>query len=241
MSDIFISYSTADRARVKPIVEALSKHGWSVWWDREILPGKDWQKVIQAALEEARCVIVLWSKHSVDADWVQIEAAEGKRRHLLVPALLDDVPIPLEFTRIQAASLVGWSGELPDTRFDTLARGVADVLERGSPPAATAPAVAEISKTAVSGVRPMFRRPTFLLAAAIALIGGGLSWYYAAHRRAATDQAVLFVPSAALTPDLRKSLEHTLTGFYEHLKDVGFAAAGQKPSEPRAFCSESRW
>jgi hypothetical protein len=123
VSDIFLSYASADRLRVKPLVDALANRGWSVWWDRSIPPGKTWDQVIETALSEARCVIVLWSRDSVESDWVRTEAEEGQRRGILIPALLDGVVIPLAFRRIQAADLVGWRGELPHAGFERLGRG----------------------------------------------------------------------------------------------------------------------
>jgi hypothetical protein len=42
----------------------------------------------------------------VESDWVRNEADEGKRRRILVPALLDNVRIPLAFRGIQAANLI---------------------------------------------------------------------------------------------------------------------------------------
>jgi len=39
--------------------------------------------VIEAALDAARCVIVLWWKESVKAHWVLTEAEEGRRRGIL--------------------------------------------------------------------------------------------------------------------------------------------------------------
>lgn len=150
MSDIFVSYTSADRPRVKPLVDALQLQGWSVWWDRTILPGKTWDQVIEAALADARCVIVLWSRDSIQSDWVRTEADEAKRRGILVPVLLDDVNIPLAFKRIQAGNLAGWSGALPSAAFDELARAVSEVLSRSAPlapeattrPASAAPAPA---------------------------------------------------------------------------------------------------
>ncbi|MBV9295028.1 MAG: toll/interleukin-1 receptor domain-containing protein [Acidobacteriaceae bacterium] len=59
MSDIFISYASADRSRIRPLVNALQQQGWSVWWDRTILAGKTFDQVIEAALADARCVVVL--------------------------------------------------------------------------------------------------------------------------------------------------------------------------------------
>ena len=90
MSDIFLSYAREDLPRVKPVVDALEKRGWSVWWDRTIRPGQIFERVIEAALANARCLVVLWSRDSVQSNWVRKEAAEGERREILIPALLDE-------------------------------------------------------------------------------------------------------------------------------------------------------
>ena len=91
MADIFISYASEDRDRIMPVVRSLEAHGWSVWWDRIIPPGKTFARVIEEALGAARCLIVLWTHASVRSDWVANEAAEGARRRILIPALLDGV------------------------------------------------------------------------------------------------------------------------------------------------------
>lgn len=125
---IFLSYASADRSTAEAIAGALSTLGWSVWWDRTIPPGRSFDEVIEAALDSARCVIVLWSRESVSSDWVKTEAAEGARRRILVPALIEEVTIPLEFRRIQAASLVGWTASSPHTGFDALVQSVAALV-----------------------------------------------------------------------------------------------------------------
>ncbi len=75
MADIFISYASDDRARVKPLAEALGRKGWSVWWDRKIIAGQAFDQAIERELETARCVVVLWSAHSTASEWVKNEAA----------------------------------------------------------------------------------------------------------------------------------------------------------------------
>jgi formylglycine-generating enzyme len=128
VSDIFVSYASEDKARIKPLVEALQQHGWTVWWDRTILAGKIWDREIEAALAGSRCVIVAWSEASVLSDWVWTEADEGKQRGVLVPVLLDRVQIPLAFRRFHAANLAGWRGELPNSGFEELARALTALL-----------------------------------------------------------------------------------------------------------------
>ena len=139
MSDIFLSYASEDLPRVGPLIRALERHGWSVWWDRTILPGRTFDQVIEEALDAARCVVVVWSQHSVISDWVKTEAAEGARRRMLVPVLLDEVRIPLEFRRIQAARLLDWHDTGPHPEFDKVVRAVEETLESGAAPAIRPP------------------------------------------------------------------------------------------------------
>ena len=133
MSDIFISYSKEDRSKAKDIADALKQQGFSVWWDRSILPGETFDTVIEEALDTAKCVIVLWSHTSVSSDWVKTEASEGKQRGILIPVLIDDVKIPLAFRRIQAADLRDWEGKLSHPGFDNLLKAIAGILGRPLP------------------------------------------------------------------------------------------------------------
>ena len=130
MSDIFISYSSEDRSKAKDIAEALKQQGFSVWWDRSILPGETFDTAIEKALDAAKCVIVLWSKTSVSKEWVRTEASEGKQRGILIPVLIDDVKMPLAFRLMQAADLRDWGGKLPHPGFDNLLEAVAGILGR---------------------------------------------------------------------------------------------------------------
>ena len=126
MSDIFISYASEDRDRVEPLAKVLEENGWSVWWDRRIPTGKRFAKVIEEALSDTKAVVVLWTVNSVDSDWVQNEAAEGLRRNILLPVLMENVDIPFEFRRIQAASLINWHSQSSHEGFE---RFIHDVIQ----------------------------------------------------------------------------------------------------------------
>jgi hypothetical protein len=137
MAQIFISYARADLARAQALAHALGQEGWSVWWDREIPPGRTFDEVIEAALGEARCVIVLWSRDSVRSEWVKSEASDAARRRILVPVLADQVTIPLEFRRIQSAALLEWGDLAANPDWPNLCQAVGTLLGtlpgRGAP------------------------------------------------------------------------------------------------------------
>lgn len=134
MSDVFISYASEDRERIIPLVQLLEAQGWSVWWDRTIFPGKTFDEAIQEAIDEARCVMVVWSNASVRSRWVKTEAAEGDRRGILVPAQLDPCQLPLEFRRVQAAQLMGWRGGEDNVELQRLLGAISEILGGRTPP-----------------------------------------------------------------------------------------------------------
>ena len=131
---VFVSYKSEDRHRARTVAEALERRGWPVWWDRDIQAGQAFRRVIAQALNDAVCMVVLWTELSIDSDWVQEEAQEAKARGILIPAVLDEVRPPLGFGQTQTANLVGWNGDPDDPMLDDLLRGVATQLGLGGVP-----------------------------------------------------------------------------------------------------------
>ena len=159
MSDIFISYASADRERARLLADALAQKGWSVWWDRTIPPGKEFDQVIEEALDAAKCVVVLWSKTSTASSWVKTEAAEAMRRKILVPALIDETKIPLEFRRLQAADLSQWQGEHSHPELEKFSRSIEENINsmvEPVPDAKPPPQPPPIRPQPVEPARPLY-------------------------------------------------------------------------------------
>lgn len=112
MADIFVSYAHEDRDWVALFTERLHAiGGWDIWWDRTILPGEEFEEVIQRELSEAGRAIVVWSVHSVDSRWVRAEAGDAAHRQVLVPIRIDDAVVPLQFRGLETANLSTWRGQ----------------------------------------------------------------------------------------------------------------------------------
>lgn len=128
MSDIFISYNNKDKDKAKLFATLLKQHGWSVFWDKNIPPGKTFDEYISEQLDAAKCIIVLWSKNSVNSDWVKEEAQRGASRKVLVPIFIERVSPPLGFGRIEAAELFDWNGDSDEVEFQNLLQAITQLI-----------------------------------------------------------------------------------------------------------------
>jgi NAD-dependent DNA ligase len=122
MPHIFISYSSKDRSTTRKLAKILEKQGLKVWWDKNLQPGKAFDRAIGKALDESDSIVVLWSKNSVKSDWVLDEAYEGLERKILIPAMIETVKLPFGYRRIQAVNLSRWQGA-------DSAKGIKDLIK----------------------------------------------------------------------------------------------------------------
>jgi len=120
MKDVFVSYASEDRLIAQRLAAGLEQAGMSVWWDRQIQVGSEWDKTIEDALAAAKCVVVLWTDHAKNSRWVRAEAREALNHEKVVPLMLEDNAIPLAFTGIQALRFIGWKGAAESKEFEIL-------------------------------------------------------------------------------------------------------------------------
>ncbi len=113
MSFVFVSHANADKAKIKPIVDALIKAGMKVWLDKpqhmgyskkeidaqfyRLRAGEDWEKNIHLGLQQAAAVVVCWSQHALEANrgvW-HSEAAIAAYQGKIAPCRIDDIDLNL--------------------------------------------------------------------------------------------------------------------------------------------------
>ena len=132
MSDIFISYKREEQPVARKLADALQKKGWSVWWDPKLRAGEHFDDAIERALNDAKCVIVMWSKLSVKSRYVKDEATYALNRNKLVPITIEEVDLPFRFEGIQTGQLIDWDGSDNFPGFQKLVADIVSIL--GAPP-----------------------------------------------------------------------------------------------------------
>lgn len=139
MADVFVSYSRRDRARVAPLVAAIEARGWSVWWDPEIAPGQEFDRLIDAQLAQARAVLVVWSADSVASRWVRGEAREAAERGILVPVRFDRATLPLDVRALHTIDLEDADVEAAGPPLQDMLRALGALVARPAAPALPSP------------------------------------------------------------------------------------------------------
>jgi hypothetical protein len=143
MADVFISYSRKDRERCNAIREALVELDINVWSDVGIGAGSAFDREIERQIEVATGLLVLWSKDSVESDWVRNEARTGKVRDSLVAVQIDACELPLEFHSIQAELLPEGAEGSANTTWLNLLDRMGGILDR--------PGLAEYARLSAEG------------------------------------------------------------------------------------------
>jgi adenylate cyclase len=152
MADVFVSYARSDKARVAPLVAAIEAQGWSVWWDPEIDAGQQFDDQIEAELNAAKTVLVVWTPTSVASRWVRGEAREAADRGVLVPARFDGARLPMDVRAIHTTDLDGWGENPASAPFQALLKALGAMIARQGGPGASSAATSANSQPTRIGI-----------------------------------------------------------------------------------------
>ncbi|HEX3838775.1 MAG TPA: TIR domain-containing protein [Steroidobacteraceae bacterium] len=173
MPDIFLSYSRDDQATARLFAEGFEREGFKVWWDATLHSGEAYDQVTEKALREAKAVVVLWSKKSVDSRWVRAEATTADRNKTLVPVMIEPCLRPIMFELTHTADLSHWKGDASDKVWRTYVADVHRFVQRGEPAQV---AIAAASVHSGAGRGQGFSRTSLGVLVAVVIIVGGIVW-----------------------------------------------------------------
>jgi TolB-like protein len=195
LPDIFLSYSRDDRATARRFAEGLEREGFSVWWDATLNAGEAFDEEIEKALDQAKAVVVLWSKSSVVSRWVRSEATQANDNKKLVPAMITPCKRPIMFELTHTAELSHWTGDLSDKAWQSYVASVRLLVERDRPTGGAPQIPISLLPSRRFGARSM------AIVAVAVLLSGATLW--AVLRRNGEPAAVIAVtkpstPSVAM-------------------------------------------
>ena len=106
---VFVAYVLEDAAAVDRLCDQLKENGFDAWVDhRRLLPGQNWPRAIESAIETTDFFLACFSRNSVTKKGgfhAEIRYALDCARQLpmdevfLIPLRLDDCPIPARIRR----------------------------------------------------------------------------------------------------------------------------------------------
>lgn len=133
MAEVFLSYSREDRPAAEAIAIQLKRLGVDVWWDHELLGGEDFRQRILEIVTRAPVTLVIWSRRSVESQWVIGEASAAREKGSLIPLNIDGANPPLDFRPLHTIDLTSWvpGDNLPETLLDGLGQQLDRHLDYG--------------------------------------------------------------------------------------------------------------
>ena len=110
---VFVSYCHDNKDDVARLVEDLKNAGEPVWWDDDILGGRDWKEAIREAMKNAYAVVVCLSPELTEERYRSGRLSRSARRdchlpsiwsrsHLHLPCAAGEMPSPAHRDRRHA-------------------------------------------------------------------------------------------------------------------------------------------
>ncbi|KPA09850.1 Toll-Interleukin receptor domain protein, partial [Candidatus Magnetomorum sp. HK-1] len=105
----FLCYSRKDQEKVEKLYHRLSSQNFDIWFDkRKLLPGQDWEIMIERAVRSSDIIIVCLSNESITKSGyaqeemryaLKIANQQPEHKIFLIPLRLDECNVPDPFRR----------------------------------------------------------------------------------------------------------------------------------------------
>jgi formylglycine-generating enzyme required for sulfatase activity len=134
MAEVFISYKSERRRAAEHMAAVLERHGFSVWFDYQLIKGRDFGLQIDRRVREAKALVVLWCSKSATSRWVAEEVDLAHELGILVPVKIEPCELPVGFRRADYVNLVDWDGAPRSNRLDPLLDALEQKIGRSPAP-----------------------------------------------------------------------------------------------------------
>ncbi len=126
-TEVFVSYAREDEAIANLFVKRLEREGLIIWWDQRVAPkAENFRRQIEERLNDARCVLVLWTENSSQSEWVINEAEKAKNNGTLLQVCIgiDRDSLPMPFGALQLKHTFSLDGEIDDKSLDVVVEAI---------------------------------------------------------------------------------------------------------------------
>ena len=118
MTDLYISYGLREALWVNKLVTMLDAQGFTVCWEHAVAPGDDVRTdESMQALNNAKCVLAVWSDTSVADFWVLSDAERAVEQSKLISVVAKSAVIPKTFRRSETIFMQNWDAQSQDAEF----------------------------------------------------------------------------------------------------------------------------
>jgi hypothetical protein len=117
----------------KRLAQTLTRYGLKVWWDDRIALSERWDYAIEANLNAAKSVLVIWSRTSTASEWVNREATMALAQDKLVQMRTEEISLPDSFGLINAADVFRWERNTLPKGIRRIVNEVASRAGKGQP------------------------------------------------------------------------------------------------------------
>jgi hypothetical protein len=129
MFDVFLSYHQKDEHIALLFYQLFKSCNFNPFFAKvSIPPGADISTCIKQSIKKSNSLVVLWSKTSVEAEWVIAEARYAWKQKKIIPVFIESFEtdlLPFELQFLRAVDLSDWKGDPDDEHFKLILNKVA--------------------------------------------------------------------------------------------------------------------
>lgn len=154
--DVFLSYSSRRSKAAEHLARTLEAYGYLVWFDYQLIEGRDFAFQLDDRLRSAKLSVVMWCTYSVESRWVHEEADLAESLGRLLPVKMEECQLKLGTRRLQYEDLTAWDGSPSSPRLEGLLQAARRMT--GKPPVLNHALLKQLERDWQANGRPNFKQ-----------------------------------------------------------------------------------